>query len=125
MPIWLHLVLRIVCLVVCLFSGAIVGWFACVLMIMAVQTCGVGDKATAILSLVVGGPLFVAGGYLGSVGGIMAFDRIPARCPECKAVTCRIHSDYTFRRGRLIAYYCHACGHVHQTGLREGGGRLG
>ena len=114
MPIWLHLILRMASAILGLFTGAITGWLVSVLTIMAVHSFGIGDKAAAVLFLVVGGLLFLAGGYLGSVGGIMAFDRLPARCPECKRVTSKIRSDYTFRRSRLME--CHR-----SYGLKPGG----
>jgi hypothetical protein len=124
-PIWLHLIVRIVCSIACLFGGALLGWLALVLIISGLQALGVRGAPVSLLAMLLGAILFLGGGYLGSIGGIRLLDWVPARCPQCRGLTCWTRTDYTFRRRRPITYHCSACGHVQGTGLDEGAGRLG
>ena len=125
MPIWLHVILRTVCSVVCLFGGAILGWLATVLIISSLQALGARGAPLTLLWMLLGMALLLGGGYLGSVSAIRVLDCVPARCPQCRGLTCWTRTDYTFRRRRPITYHCSVCGHVQRTGLEEGGGRLG
>ena len=126
MPIWLHLILRMICSIVCLFGGAILGWLAALSIVLALRSLGaVGGATVTLLAMVLGVPLFVGGGYLGSVAVVFFVDCLPARCPRCRGLTCWTRTDYNFWHSRPISYHCCACGHVKGTGLYEGGGRLG
>jgi hypothetical protein len=125
MPIWLHLTLRTVASVICLFGGALLGWVVIGLITLALQMLGARGALVTLLSIVLGVPIFLGGGYLGSIGVIYILDRLPARCPRCRGLTCWPRTDYTFAHRRPIKYFCSACGHVQWTGVEEGGGRLG
>jgi hypothetical protein len=125
MPIWLHLVLRIACSAVGLFAGAILGWLVAILLLMTLDALGVKGVALAIMTFVLMVPFLLMGGYLGSIGGMFAIDRFPARCPRCRQLSSVTRTDYRFRHGTPVVYYCRACGHVHKSWLREGAGRLG
>jgi hypothetical protein len=125
MPIWLHLILRMVASVICLFGGAILGWSGTVLITLALQMLGARGALVTLLSIVIGVPLFLGCEYLGSVGAIYILDRFPARCPRCRGLSCHPRTDYTFAHRLPIKYFCSACGHVQGTGIEEGGGRPG
>jgi hypothetical protein len=68
------------------------------------------------------GPILVLLFLAGFVAGVVlprAVFRwlVPARCGRCGGLA--------YRQGsRPITYACRACGHVHDTGVREGGRRI-
>jgi hypothetical protein len=114
MPIWLHLILTILCSVVGFFGGAILGAFVAMWGILGLHA--VGAEGVAV-SLLVGIPLFFGGALLGlRVGEGFAVHCLPTRCPQCGGRT-------YYRQGRPVTYHCRPCGHVQET--RVYGGRGG
>ena len=106
MPIWVHLILTILCQFVCCFGGALLGGLAAMFLFPALDARGVGGPAVSFL---VAAPLFFGGAGLGlALGRGFAVHCLPAGCPHC--------GDRTYyREGRPITYHCGACGHVHAT----------
>lgn len=45
--------------------------------------------------------------------------KIPARCPECGERRAYVLRELLPGNMNLIRYKCSACGHVHNTGIRE------
>jgi hypothetical protein len=110
MPIWLHLILTILCSIVGFFGGGICGAFAAMFTIGALHAAGIEGL---VVNFLVGIPLFF-GGAIGGLGLGTAFAVycLPARCPQCGGRT-------YYRSGRPITYRCGCCGHVHATCVYE------
>jgi hypothetical protein len=113
MPIWVHLILTILCSIVGAFGGVIIGAGAAWLVIVGLHWLGLGGN---VVSLLVGAPLFIGGTLLGvNLGAAFAVYCLPARCPNCGGRT-------YYRPGRPITYHCRSCRHVHDTGVGGGAG---
>jgi hypothetical protein len=111
MPIWLHLTLTILCIVVCFFAGAITGACASIFVLQTLRDLGIDGNW---VNLLVGGPLFFGGAILGmTLGRFFAMRHLPARCPNCGSRT-------YYRPGRPITYHCGSCRCVHRTSVRGG-----
>jgi hypothetical protein len=111
MPIWLHLILTIVCTLVGFFGGAIIGAVLAVLLLTGLAEIGVKHF---LASFCVEAPLFFGGAVLGlNLAQRFAFRYLPARCPQC--------GDRTYNQpGRRITYRCDSCGHIHVTNFHQG-----
>jgi hypothetical protein len=111
MPIWLHLVLTIVCSCAGALGGAVLGAFAGMSALSALEARGIKDAMAYFLT---GAPLFFGGAALGLLlGRTLAIYGLPARCPVCTGRT-------YYRAGEPITYHCRACGHVHETQVSGG-----
>jgi hypothetical protein len=113
MPIGLHPILTILCVVLGFFGGAFLGWGALLLLVFGLRTLGAEGWAAGLLAPL----LFLGGAVLGARGGVaFAVHCLPARCPQCGGRT------YP-RGGKPITYYCRDCGHVHKSWFSASGGR--
>jgi hypothetical protein len=107
MSIRLHLILRIVCSCAGALGGAMLGAFAGMFALSALDARGVREPIAYFLA---GAPLFFGGAALGLIlGRTFAIYCLSACCPKCQG------RSY-YQAGQPITYHCRACGHVHETG---------
>jgi hypothetical protein len=111
MPIWLHLILAMLCTIVGFFGGAAIGMGASMIVLQALRSLEI-DR-TAVL-LLVAMPLFFGGGLVGlCLGRAFAVNYLPARCPKCGGRT-------YYQPGEPITYHCRSCQHIHKTPVTGG-----
>jgi hypothetical protein len=118
MPIWLHLTIWI--------TAQIVGAMGSAIAVMAFVPSPHGEPPRAKFAL------FFGAFILGAIIPRLVFKYlVPAKCPQCggRAFFSSLRQSqrspiFGGRRGaRNIVYRCKECGHVHVTGVQEGGSR--
>jgi len=118
MPIWLHLTMWI--------PAQIVGAMGSAIAVMTFVPSPHGELPRAKIALSFGA--FILGAL---IPRLVFKYLVPAKCPQCggRAFFASLRQSQRSpifggrRGGRTIVYRCKECGHVHVTGVQEGGSR--